>query len=193
MLEVDPRRRLQAHHLIKEPYVTCEEVRMTAFEMASTVARQSNIHTFKRDIIKVAHNKAVELLVSILVVLIRIFRGKKIIVSLILSFVSKRVFRVRRVHQTQTRYIHCTKKQWCSICCIQASKLLSRQSWNQHQLHRCVKQRRLSLSPRLSDHDRIKTNVCRILEKLRILKSDRYDDRVLYMLQFYANFIISLN
>ena len=39
MLEVDPRRRLQAHHLIKEPYVTCEEVRMTAFEMASTVAR----------------------------------------------------------------------------------------------------------------------------------------------------------
>ena len=78
MLEVDPRRRLQAHHLIKEPYVTCEEVRMTAFEMASTVARSSNIHTFKRDLIKIAHNKAVELLVSLLIVLIVSVEVKKL-------------------------------------------------------------------------------------------------------------------
>jgi hypothetical protein len=37
---------------------------MTAFEMASQVARQANIKTFKRDTIKIAHNKAVEVLVS---------------------------------------------------------------------------------------------------------------------------------
>lgn len=35
MLEVDPRRRCQAIHLLKDPYVTCDDVRMTAFEMAS--------------------------------------------------------------------------------------------------------------------------------------------------------------
>ena len=64
MLEVDPRRRAVASSLIKDPYVLCEDVRMTAFEMASTVARQNNIKTFRRETIKVAHNKAVEVLVS---------------------------------------------------------------------------------------------------------------------------------
>ena len=37
---------------------------MTAFEMAGTLARVNNIKTFKRDTIKIAHNRAVELLVS---------------------------------------------------------------------------------------------------------------------------------
>jgi len=37
---------------------------MTAFEMASTIARTNCIRTFKRDVIKLAHNKAVEILVS---------------------------------------------------------------------------------------------------------------------------------
>lgn len=64
MLEVDPRRRSVASQLIKDPYVICEDVRMTAFEMAGSVARQSGHRTFKRDIIKFAHNTAVELLVS---------------------------------------------------------------------------------------------------------------------------------
>jgi hypothetical protein len=41
MLEVDPRKRLQAHHLIRDPYVVCDEVRMTAFEMAGSVSRQA--------------------------------------------------------------------------------------------------------------------------------------------------------
>lgn len=59
-LEVDPRRRLQAVHLIKDSYVTCDDLRMTAFEMAGTLARVNNIRTFKRDCIKIAHNKAVE-------------------------------------------------------------------------------------------------------------------------------------
>lgn len=35
---------------------------MTAFEMASTIARTNCIRTFKRDVIKLAHNKAVEIL-----------------------------------------------------------------------------------------------------------------------------------
>jgi hypothetical protein len=61
---VDPRRRLQAVHLIKDSYVTCDDLRMTAFEMAGTLARVNNIRTFKRDCIKIAHNKAVEQLVS---------------------------------------------------------------------------------------------------------------------------------
>ena len=39
MLEVDPRKRLQAYHLIREPYVVCDEVRMTAFEMAGSISR----------------------------------------------------------------------------------------------------------------------------------------------------------
>ena len=65
MLQTDPHRRLQAHHLIKDPYVQCEGVRMTAFEMASTIARTNGIRTFKRDVIKLAHNKAVEILVSV--------------------------------------------------------------------------------------------------------------------------------
>jgi hypothetical protein len=41
MLEVDPRKRLQSHHLIRDPYVLCDEVRMTAFEMAGSVSRQA--------------------------------------------------------------------------------------------------------------------------------------------------------
>lgn len=57
---MDPRRRLQAVHLIKDSYVTCDDLRMTAFEMAGTLARVNNIRTFKRDCIKIAHNKAVE-------------------------------------------------------------------------------------------------------------------------------------
>jgi hypothetical protein len=43
---------------------------MTAFEMASTIARQNRIKTFRRDVIKVAHNKAVEILVSLSVTLL---------------------------------------------------------------------------------------------------------------------------
>lgn len=39
MLEIDPRRRLQAHNLLREPYIMCDEVRMTAFELAGTVSR----------------------------------------------------------------------------------------------------------------------------------------------------------
>ena len=38
----------------------CDEVRMTAFELAGSVARQAGNATFKRDVIKLAHNKAVE-------------------------------------------------------------------------------------------------------------------------------------
>ena len=64
MLEIDPRRRLQAHHLLREPYIMCDEVRMTAFELAGTVSRQTQTGSYKRDIIKFAHNKAVEQLVS---------------------------------------------------------------------------------------------------------------------------------
>jgi hypothetical protein len=45
----------------------CEDVRMTAFEMASTVARHNGIKTFRRDLIKIAHNKAVELLVRLFI------------------------------------------------------------------------------------------------------------------------------
>ena len=60
LLEIDPRRRLQAHHLLREPYIMCDEVRMTAFELAGSVARQAGSGTFKRDVIKLAHNKAVE-------------------------------------------------------------------------------------------------------------------------------------
>ncbi len=41
MLEVDPRKRSQAHHLLREPYIMCDEVRMTAFELAGTVSRQT--------------------------------------------------------------------------------------------------------------------------------------------------------
>jgi len=64
MLETDPRKRIRASQLIKDPYVICDEVRMTAFEMAGSVARQTGHRTFKRDVIKLAHNTAVELLVS---------------------------------------------------------------------------------------------------------------------------------
>lgn len=49
---------------MKEPYVMCENVRMTAFEMASTIARNNDVKTFRRDLIKIAHNRAVDLLVS---------------------------------------------------------------------------------------------------------------------------------
>ena len=65
MLEVDPRKRLQAYHLIREPYVVCDEVRMTAFEMAGSISRQNGQRNFRRDDIKLAHNRAVELLVSV--------------------------------------------------------------------------------------------------------------------------------
>jgi hypothetical protein len=60
LLEIDPRRRLQAYHLLREPYIMCDEVRMTAFELAGSVARQAGNATIKRDVIKLAHNKAVE-------------------------------------------------------------------------------------------------------------------------------------
>jgi hypothetical protein len=64
LLDVDPRKRTQAAQLMKEPYVMCENVRMTAFEMASTIARNNDVKTFRRDLIKIAHNRAVDLLVS---------------------------------------------------------------------------------------------------------------------------------
>jgi len=41
MLEVDPRKRVQAYHLIRESYVICDEVRMTAFEMSGSISRQN--------------------------------------------------------------------------------------------------------------------------------------------------------
>ena len=70
MLQTDPRKRFRVENLISDPYVLCEGVRMTAFEMASTIARQNRIKTFRRDVIKVAHNKAVEILVSLSVTLL---------------------------------------------------------------------------------------------------------------------------
>jgi hypothetical protein len=39
MLETDPRKRAQAKDMIREPYVICDEVRMTAFELSGTVTR----------------------------------------------------------------------------------------------------------------------------------------------------------
>ena len=42
----------------------CDNLRMTAFEMASNLSRTNGGKNFKREVIKIAHNKAVELLVS---------------------------------------------------------------------------------------------------------------------------------
>ena len=64
MLETDPHRRIRAEQLIKDPYVQCAEVRLTAFEMAGTLARTTGHGNFKRDPIKNAHNNAVQALVS---------------------------------------------------------------------------------------------------------------------------------
>jgi len=50
---------ITAEQLIKDPYVKCAEVRLTAFEMAGTLARTTGHGNFKRDPIKNAHNNAV--------------------------------------------------------------------------------------------------------------------------------------
>lgn len=50
---------------------------MTAFEMAGSVARQTGHRTFKRDVIKLAHNTAVELLVSFASILTFLLFQKK--------------------------------------------------------------------------------------------------------------------
>jgi hypothetical protein len=107
MLEVDPRRRAVASSLIKDPYVLCEDVRMTAFEMASTVARTNNIKTFRRETIKVAHNKAVEVLVSFLLP----FRSKKPTHKLTLSCASRKVYSLIILKALQIKSTHCTSEQ----------------------------------------------------------------------------------
>lgn len=51
---------------------------MTAFEMASTIARINGVKTFRRDLIKTAHNKAVDLLVSFRNVFINFIEAKNL-------------------------------------------------------------------------------------------------------------------
>ena len=64
MLEVEPRNRCSAKMLLKEPYILGDDIRMTAFEMAGKLSRLNGGKNFTRDQIKVAHNEAVENLVS---------------------------------------------------------------------------------------------------------------------------------
>jgi hypothetical protein len=82
---------------------------MTAFEMASTVARHNNIRTFKREMIKIAHNKAVETLVS---VYFNIFnREQRVILNRILNFVFKKAFRQNQESLKVTKFIIYTNKR----------------------------------------------------------------------------------
>ena len=76
---------------------------MTAFEMASTIARTNCIRTFKRDVIKLAHNKAVEILVSFCLLSSVICRKPKTTVRQISSFASRRACSRNLAHPTQTR------------------------------------------------------------------------------------------
>ena len=64
MLELDPRKRVLADDLLKEPYIIGDDIRLTAFEMAGQLSRKMNGVNFTRDRIKIAHNSAVEQLVS---------------------------------------------------------------------------------------------------------------------------------
>ena len=115
MLEVDPRKRLQAHHLIRDPYVVCDEVRMTAFEMAGSVSRQAGQRNFKREIIKVAHNRAVETLVSPRNFHSQFIRKLKTTRNPISSFASKKVYKVKQVHRKRIRSTVFTNEQLCKI------------------------------------------------------------------------------
>jgi len=39
MLEIDPKKRVTAVQMLKEPYIKGEDIRMTAFEMAGALSR----------------------------------------------------------------------------------------------------------------------------------------------------------
>lgn len=114
MLEVDPRKRVQAHQLIREPYVICDEVRMTAFEMAGSICRQNNQRNFRRDDIKLAHNRAVELLVS--PIRLTGFRKRKTTSRVKLNSASKRACSQTRRPARLTRSTTCTRRQLFKIC-----------------------------------------------------------------------------
>lgn len=75
MLEVDWRKRITAQELLREPFVACHDVRLTAFEQAGGICRSSSQdvsrraigtpnNVFNRNNIKDAHVAAVNHLVS---------------------------------------------------------------------------------------------------------------------------------
>lgn len=79
MLDIDARRRVSANELVRDPYVACDDLRLTAFETAGTTFRnlQSehskkygrtgvplNIARFDKENIKDAHITTIEHLVS---------------------------------------------------------------------------------------------------------------------------------
>ena len=79
MLEVDAKKRIKASDLVKEPYISCSDIRLTAFETAGSIFRTVqtehlkkygrlsvplSIKNFSRESIKDAHITAIEHLVS---------------------------------------------------------------------------------------------------------------------------------
>jgi hypothetical protein len=82
MLEVDAKKRIKASDLVKEPYISCGDIRLTAFETAGSIFRTVqtehlkkygrasvplSIKNFSRESIKDAHITAIEHLVSLLI------------------------------------------------------------------------------------------------------------------------------
>jgi hypothetical protein len=82
MLEVDAKKRIKASDLVKEPYITCGDIRLTAFETAGSILRTVqtehlkkygrasvplSIKNFSRESIKDAHITAIEHLVSLFI------------------------------------------------------------------------------------------------------------------------------
>jgi hypothetical protein len=79
MLEVDAKKRISAHDLVRDPYIACTDIRLTAFETSGTTFRQVqsdhykkygrsnmplNLTSFQRENIKDAHITAINHLVS---------------------------------------------------------------------------------------------------------------------------------
>jgi len=79
MLDVDAKRRITASELVRDPYIMCSDLRLTAFETAGSTFRSiSHEHykkygrvgvpfiadNFKRESIKDAHITTIEHLVS---------------------------------------------------------------------------------------------------------------------------------
>lgn len=80
MLEVDAKKRITAQELVREPYIACGDIRLTAFETAGSSFRtiqadhikkygrssvSLNTQNFSRQNIKDAHITAIEHLVSL--------------------------------------------------------------------------------------------------------------------------------
>jgi hypothetical protein len=79
MLDTDARRRISANELVRDPYVACEDLRLTAFETAGKTYRNMqsehlkkygrsgvplNITRFDKENIKDTHITTIEHLVS---------------------------------------------------------------------------------------------------------------------------------